>query len=277
MTVNSLSLHFLQEHPRDAARTLEQFEPAELARYLELVPTIIAAEVLKFMIPSIAAECLKNMALNKSSPLIMQLGIERGSILLRRMRETMREQIISSTSPFFSNMARLVLRYPEGTVGQAMNPNVFSVHQDMSVSEVITAVRNSADLNCNQIFITGDQQEIRGVVEVRLLLVSDGKLSMKEIMHSPGNSVSARSSLASVYQSIAQEPREIFPVVDHHGAFIGILTRSALHEHLSGNVATGQDDKYAGAALAMAELFWETCADLLGPPHNQSNKGNENE
>jgi magnesium transporter len=277
MSINSISLHFLKEHPKDAARTLEQFDPESLAKYMENVPAKIAASVIKYIVPSISTECLRLMSLEKSSQIIMHLGVERGSLLLRRMKGSIRDQFIHAMSPVFSSMTRLVLRYPEGTAGQVMNPNVFSVHQNMNVNEVINVIKNSSELWHNEIFITDDKQQLAGVVEVRQLLTTDSKQPMKMIMKSPGESIPARASLDSVRNKPEWQYKENFPVIDHMGIFIGVLSRTSVHEVMADNAVPNKQEDYTGTALAVAELFWDACADLLTPDHENSNKGKQDE
>jgi magnesium transporter len=277
MSINSISLHFLKEHPKDAARTLEQFDPESLAEYMENVPAKIAASVIKYIVPSISTECLRLMSLEKSSQIIMHLGVERGSLLLRRMKGSIRDQFIHAMSPVFSSMTRLVLRYPEGTAGQVMNPNVFSVHQNMNVNEVINVIKNSSELWHNEIFITDDKQQLAGVVEVRQLLTTDSKQPMKMIMKSPGESIPARASLDSVRNKPEWQYKENFPVIDHMGIFIGVLSRTSVHEVMADNAVPNKQEDYTGTALAVAELFWDACADLLTPDHENSNKGKQDE
>lgn len=277
MKVNHISFHFLQEHPIDAARTLEQFAPDELAAYLENIPTDTAASVLKYIVPTIAVECLKHMPLEKSSPIIMQLGVERASLLLRRMKSGLRVQFIRAMSPIFANMTRLVLRYPEGTVGHVMNPNIFTVHEDMTVEEVIKVIKNTDELSHNEIFITGDKQQLLGIVDMRHLLTNNNQKPMKKIMQPPGECIPARSSLGSIKNIPGWNTRENIPVIDHFGVFIGILKRSVIHEYLSGRKDTHEDVEIAGTALAVAELFWDACANLLAPDYDNVKKGPENE
>jgi len=277
MNVNSISLHFLEEHPKDAARTLEQFDPASLAEYMESVPAKTAANVIKYIVPSISTECLKLMAIDKSSQIIMHLGVERASLLLRRMTGGIRDQFIHAMSPVFSNMTRLVLRYPEGTVGQVMNPNIFSVHQNMTVNEVINVIRNLNQLWHNEIFITDDKQQLAGVVEVRQLLITDGNQSMKMIMKSPGESIPARTRLESVKNKPEWHYRENFPVIDHMGVFIGVLSRTSVHEVMADTQAISEQEELTGTAMAIAELFWDACADMLTPDYDNSKKDHQDE
>ena len=274
MTINSLSLSFLLEHPKDAARALEKFDPPVLAEYLENVPVKTAATVLKHIVPSIATECLKQMPVEVSTEIVMQLGIERATALLRRMKEGFREQMIRTMSPIFANMTRLVLRYPEGTVGQDMSPNVFTVHQDMRVNEVITAIRNAADLLQHEVYVINDKQQLVGIVDVKLLLTSDDKEQMKAIMGSTGETLAARTSLNAVRTLPEWNHKERLPVLDHQGVFIGVLHRHSLHASVHDHE---RQDEYAGTALAVAELFWDACANLLTPDYDHSEKGYQDE
>ncbi|OGT66698.1 MAG: hypothetical protein A2993_03130 [Gammaproteobacteria bacterium RIFCSPLOWO2_01_FULL_47_190] len=277
MSADPLSLHFLEVHPKDAARTMEQFDLEALAHYMESVPTKIAANVIKYIVPSIAAECLKLMAIDKSSQVIMHLGVERASLLLRRMKSGIRVQFIRAMSPVFSNMTRLTLRYPEGTVGQVMNPHVFSVHQDMTVNEVINVIRNSSQLWHNEIFITDEKQQLAGVIDVRQLLTADFNQPMKMIMKPPGECIPARASLDSIKNYPDWNYKENFPVIDHMGAFIGVLSRVSMHEAMADEETPQKQEEFTGTALAVAELFWDACADLLAPEYENIKKGHQDE
>jgi magnesium transporter len=272
MTTDPISLHFLQEHPKDAARTLEQFEPAQLASFMEQVPTRTAATVIKYLVPSVAADCLKNMEIGRSSKIVMQLGVERAALLLRRMKTGFQVEFIRAMTPVFANMTRLVLRYPAGTVGHVMNPYILTVHEDMTIEEVIKVIRNSEELSHNDIFITGDKQELAGIVNIRQLLTSDNKQSMKKIMRPPGRSIPARSALDSLREHSDWNLEENIPVVDHLGEFIGVLNRKTIHESLFGKASSEQEDDMSGTAIALAELFWDACANLLAPDYENVKK-----
>ena len=277
MTINSISLHFLQEHPKDAARALEQFEPVQLASFLQQVPVRTAATVIKYLVPSVTSECLKNMDIDKSSQILMKLGVERAALLLRRMKTGFQVQFIRAMTPVFANMTRLVLRYPAGTVGHVMNPNVLTVHEDMTVKEVTGVIRNSEELLLNEIFVTGDKQELCGIVDIRQLMTNDDKQSMKKIMHTPGQSIPARSALDSLRDHSDWNLKENIPVVDHLGEFIGVLDRRTIHESLFGKVTAAQDDDLGRTAMDLAELFWYACAHLLAQDYQNVTKDQNDE
>jgi len=274
MDINSLSLHFLHKHPQEAARTMEKFESGLLAQYLAQLPVEAAAGALKYIIPSIASSCLEQMAEKHAAVIITHLALERAAMLLRRMGEDKREQLIKATTPVFANMVRPVLRYPEGTVGQAMDPGIFTVHEDMRVAEVINTVRKAAGHLQHEIYVINDRQEPTGIVAIRQLLTSDEMETMKNIMRPVGDVLAARISLSAAQDSVYWEHRDSVPVVDHQGMFIGVLHRRSLH--LTG-AEYNAGDEYTGTVLAVAELFWDVCAHLLQPVHGKEGKGSQNE
>ena len=229
---------------------------------------------MKYIIPSVATDCLEQMPRDHAAPIIMHLDIERAAALLRRMPESNRDQLIKATSPLFANMVRLVLRYPDGTVGQVMDPHVFTVHQDMRVAEVSNAVRNAPGQLRHEVYVIDDKQQPVGVVAFRQLLTSRGKEVIKNIMHPVGQTVAARTSLSLARNSVDWESKDSIPVVDHQGVLLGILFRGNLN-------ANGTDvnvqDEYTGTALAVAELFWEACSHLLLPVSSNEEKGSPHE
>ena len=273
MSIDSISLYLMSEHPRDAARTLQQFEPQELGAYLENLAVPVAADIFKFMVPSIAVETLKEMSLEKSTKIIMQLGVERGTLLMRRMSAGIKQEFISRMSPVFANMARLVLRYPEGTVGYCMNPNVITVDQDLDVEQVMKVIRNSAEILKNEIFVTDNDQHLTGVVQSKDILIAAPELAIKKLMKTPNHIIPARSNIKSVKSIVDWQLQDSFPVVDHQGVFVGALYRSTLIESTNTEGMHHDADGLTGVALAVAELFWDACSNIIVPEHQNNDKG----
>lgn len=277
MTINPLSLHFLQNHPQDAVQALEQFEPEHVAGHLELIPVESAADIFRHMIPSRSVSCLAVMDICISSKILERLSIERATSLLRRMQTDIRNEIIKAMSPVFANMIRLVLKYPDGTVGQFMSPNVFTVREDMHTDEILNAVQSSSDQVRSEIYVVNDKQQLVGVVFIRDLLTEKSAAPVKKIMHNPEMTISARSSLINVQDHPQWKYKDILPVTDHMGMFIGVLKRGVMLDALMYEGNAEQEDEFTNTALAIAELFWDTCADLLAPEIVTTDKGHKNE
>lgn len=274
MTTNSLSLYFLENHPGDAARILEKYDPDELAIYLGGFPLQPVANIFRHMNPSIAVCCLVKMGPEKAAAIIEQFSIERASMLLRRMSFTDRIRVIKTLPPLTANMIKLVLRYPAGTVGLYMNPNVFAVNKNRRVSEIIESIQASYEQVRSKVYVTDDKQRLIGMVFIRDLLVSDPDVPVSKIMNEPETTFSARASLASVRSHPQWNDRDNLPVVDQSGRFIGILKRGVMVDALArGELNQNKDEGIIDAAVEIAELFWNVCANMIAPQHETSDKG----
>lgn len=273
MTVNTLSLHFLQHHPQDAAKVLEHFEPEQLVDYLNQLPTLTISNILRYITPVKTTSCLIAMDVNSAAKILEQFSIERTSSLLRRMPADVRLKIIKAMPTLYANMIKLVIKYPEDTVGRYISPNVFIVLEDMHVRDVLSAIKGSADQVRSEIYVVNDKQRLEGVVFIRDLLTADQNTSVKKIMRITTVSISARSRLAHIQHHKEWKYNDMLPVVDRNGLFIGVLKRSVMLDVLSRNIEiTQHQDDAANTALVVAELFWNTCTDLLVPEVDKSNK-----
>jgi len=278
MIVSPLSLHFLQNHPQEAARTLEQFTPDQVAAFLEQVAAKPAADILRLMTPSLAVNCLSAMKTAQSAALLEQFSIERAAMLLRRMATDVRNDIIRAMSPVTANMIRRVLRYPAGTVGTVMNPNVFTVPETMHVDEVIRAVQKSHDQVRGEVYVVNERQQLVGLVFTRDLLVGDPDMPVKNIMQLPAAGFSARSSLAAARDHPEWKYRDILPVCDHAGMFIGVLKRGVMLDTLA-REDYGQNRRvdFMSTTLVIAELLLETCSSLVALDYENTRQGQRDE
>jgi len=278
MMTNSLPEYFLEHHPANAARLLEKYEPSILADYLASVSSEAIANIFRHMNSSIAAECLVSMTEDKAAAILEQFSIERAALLLRRMSLVDRIRIIRKLSSLTSNMLRLVLRYPQGTVGQVMNPNVFAVSKDRFVSEVIALIQENNDQVRSKVYVLNDKHRLIGMVFIRDLLVCEPGKSIEEIMREPEATISARASLSSVKDYIQWNDRDNLPVVDQTGKFIGILKRGVMLDALKNDQnEMQQGEGLVDTAMTVAELFWEVCANVIAPQHEITNEGKDNE
>ncbi len=276
MELDRLSTYLLQQHPKYSARILQQYDTEDVAAFFENISPAVVANVIKEMIPTFSSDCLNLMSFEHSSKVIVTLGIEKASLLMRKMKIGQRVKFIRSMPTVFANRIRLVLRYPEGTVGNVMNPNVFSVNQDMTVHEVINALKKNAHEVYDQIFVVDEAQNLAGVVSAGQLLATEN-VQIKRIMREPDNTIPARSNLKMIMALPEWGHREYFPVVDHTGVFIGTINKRNVDDTFLYERNNRDLDDVTGTALVLAELFWDTCANIIAPENQFKPKGQEHE
>lgn len=265
MSVQNLSRHFLEDHPLESAKVLETFPVDGLAGYFELLPIPVVANLLRYFLAPQAVACLLQMPLQRSASVIEHLGVDVAARFLRRMDGKDQLQLLNAVSGGFSARLRAVLRYPLGTVGQHMSPNIFLASETMIASEVFGAARNATSEIHGDIFIVDANQRLVGLVDVKNLVFADAATKVQQIMRSPDVVLNARTSIEQVKDHPKWQFREVLPVADHH-TFVGVLKRSVLQDVVAGDQFQARKDVTVMDTLfEVADIFWEICINIVLP------------
>jgi magnesium transporter len=264
MTINNLSRHFLEEHPRESAKVLENFASDELVDFLEKYSDETVASLIRYLMPATAVACLSGMKDAKAATILEQLGVDNAARLLRRMKNKDQLALLGSVSGSYAMRLKSILRYPAGTVGQHMSPNIFIADENMLASDVFSAARHATSEMQGDIFIINDAQHLVGLVDVKNLVFADQGLEINEIMRIPDAVLNARTNLEYVKDHPKWRFKEALPVVDHNNIFVGVLKRSVMFEALSGDQNLSRSEEtFMDTVMEVADLFWDICTNIV--------------
>ncbi len=278
MTINNLSRHFLEERPRESAKVLENFASDELVLFLEMHPDDLIANVVRYFMPGSAVACLMGMQVKKAAGILEQLGVDTAARLLRRMRSKDQLTLLNAVSGNYANRLKSILRYPAGTVGQHMSPNIFIASETMLVSDVFSAARHATSELQGDIYIVTDAQHLVGLVDVKNLVFADPGREVNEIMRIPDVVLNARTNLDYVKDHPKWRFKEALPVVDHNNMFVGVLKRSVMFEALSGDQNPNRSEEtFMDTVMEVAGLFWDICTDIVLPKSETRPEGRKDE
>lgn len=278
MSVESVSGYFLQRHPQDAARVFEQFDPGLLGRYLEPLPPAVVARLFQYMSPSMVASCFITLDMEQAARILREMGVGKASIYLRRMKRKRREKLLEAMPTVYAGMLKLVLRYPDGSVGQYMDPDIVTVNEHIRVQSTIDLVRNNARKLKNEIYVVDDRHKLTGIIDIKDLITADKNEPIMKIMSRPGRSIPARSRVESVISAAGGNYGGVYPVIDQNNNFIGIFR----HDHLldmserAGMTRSGETD-IADGLFVIADLFWKVFLNLLVPGNDTREKRGRDE
>ncbi|MEX2525442.1 MAG: CBS domain-containing protein [Gammaproteobacteria bacterium] len=264
MSVDSVSGYFLQQHPQDAARIFEQFDPGAVSRYLEPLPPATVAHLFQYLSPSMVASCFASLDMEPAARILREMGIERASIYLRRVKRKRREKLLEALPSVYSGMLKLVLRYPDGSVGRYMDPDIITVNEHARVQNTVDFVRSNAKRLKNAIYVVDDRHKLAGIIDIKDLITADNNEPIMKIMSRPGHSIPARSRLNSVVTAIGDSHSSVYPVIDQNNNFIGVLRHETLIDisGRGGMTRSGEAD-LVGGLFIIAELFWKISLNLL--------------
>jgi len=274
MKTSNLSEHFLQTHPRESAKVLEDFPADELAVYLQHLPNTTITGILRYFLPVHAIACLVRMEASRSAQILELLGIDAAARLLRNMHNIQRQKLLDALSTGFAYRLKTILRYPNGTVGQHMSPNIFMVRDAMLPAEIFDAARNATSELLGDIFIVNEIQHLVGIIDIKSLVFANQASEVKKIMRRPDVVLNARANLDYIKDNPKWQYCEALPVVDHNNLLVGILKRSVMHEAITGNESQNKDDEnFIETVIDVAELFWDLCIGLIVPKGEANREG----
>jgi magnesium transporter len=255
-TERLLSDAFLASHPGEAVLILEKFPSSELAMLLVEVQPQNAAEVLKRMAPLQAAECLELMTGERPREVIENLPLHIAAGLLRRMRTGGRDSLFESIKPEVGAPLRLLLQYPEDSVGSLMDPEVISLSTGMTVSEALKRIRRFLRHTTDFFYVTGENQALVGVTSMRDLMLARPNDLLGSVTHAPVIHLSAAEDRAAIAHHPGWQKFHELPVVGDNGAFVGVIRYKMFRKLASKRAAPQWSRTVLSMTLVLGEMYW---------------------
>ncbi len=263
---NLLSQNFLTQHPRESSKILEKYSSADLLEFFEPLPEGMVANLIRYLFPDLAVTCLIEFSEVRSAKILEHLGVDGASRLLGRMSANQQNKIINSMGRATSQNLRQILKYPIGTIGHYMTPNIFVASVNMLVGEVIDTAKSANSEILGDIFIVDEQQSLVGVVDVKNLIIADTNDEVQQLMKIPDTVLNVRTNLEYIKDNPRWRFKETLPIVDQKNIFLGVLRRSTMNEVLAGDQAKQENDMgVMETVIDVADLFWDVCFSAVYP------------
>jgi len=259
-----LTVAFLRTHPTEAARVLEQLQPTETSALLSAVPGRIAAPVVSRLVPSFAARALTNVADEAVVRLLRRLTTPAAAAVLRHIGSDRRTRLLTELPSAMAVACRLLLRYPEDTVGALADTTVSTLMPAMPVREVLARLKSVHDDVGDFLYVVDDERFLRACLRPSALLHATGTMSVGALDPVQVPRLAAQAAPRSVRDHPGWNSFSTLPVVDRSGRLIGALRQSALMQALDRAPATTPT---AGAEtdslVALGTTFWSAASNLL--------------
>jgi magnesium transporter len=248
----TLSFAFLEAHPADAARVLERIAPQNVAALLSDAPVRLAAPVLRAMLPPFVARCLEPLGDELVSALLRAMGPQAGVAVLHYLPEVRRAALLTQLPTAMAMAFRLLLGYPQDTVGAWMDPRVVVLAADTSADAALTRLREAQGEIDAVVFVIGPGQRLLGLVDLAELLRAQSDLPLSKLMRDAPFTLPARASIHGVEEHEGWDDFQILPVVERDQRLVGALDRGvvarALHRSRRVQATAGYDDVLANLA-----------------------------
>lgn len=256
--VNGLSVAFVEGHPAEAARVLEELPPADGAEFLAALAPRLAVAVMRHLRPAFCGKVFERLDDDQVGRLLQSMGPQEVSQLLQRVPAERQTYLLGRLPVATAVAVRMLIGYPKGTCGASMDPSPVVLAPDVTVAEALEQLRRFEGEPGDCLFVCDSQRRLVGIIGVAELVRGAPRSAVTSIMRMPQHTVTALASVASVAQHQGWETFHVLPVVERENRLVGAVHRRALMQQLSSDTVPAEAPFAAGAAGA----YWQTLSVL---------------
>ena len=185
----------------------------------------LAAETLKVIGVEPGLDLLNQIPSEEISKVLQELETDSATVFVSALPEENAQEVLEQMDVEESTEVQHLLQYEEETAGRIMTPSVFSLFEDLSVSEAVHTIQTAKDLEVIfYLYVVDEGNHLVGVVSVRELLIAPSSTPLKKIMTTDVISVATHTDQEEVAREVALYDLLAIPVVDQENKLVGVVT-----------------------------------------------------
>jgi magnesium transporter len=254
-----------KQYPADLAQVFAELPDRDRQSAFSLLAernSRLAMEALSELGPEVAAAMLSGRSAEEIVKFTQELPSDDVAAIIDHLPEELSASVLElmQARPAGADVGEL-LEYPERTAGRIMNPKVFALAEDLSVSEAITALQASRDVEMVfYLYVIDGRRHLVGVVSLRRLLLVPPDTPLKRIMTTDLISVRVDVNQEEVARLVATYNILAIPVVDEENKLVGVITVDDVIDVIKDEAT---EDVYRLAGLASDDRVFTSPADSL--------------
>ncbi len=214
--------------PADVSTIIESLtEPERVAVFSILVrrDRDFAAETLSELGTERGLELLAPLKSEEISEVLQELETDDAAEFISALPEGTAREVLEGMRVEDSTEVQELLQYEPETAGRIMTPNVFSLSEELAVSEAIHAIQTAEDLEMVfYLYVVDDRRHLVGVVSLRQLLVVPPGTPLKKVMTTNVIAVKTDTDQEEVARQVALYDLLAIPVTDAENILVGVVT-----------------------------------------------------
>ena len=206
--LNSLS-------PPNIAALLESSSPKNRAVLWQLVDVDRQAEIILWLNDEIQSHFLKDIDTDRLADMIDELDDDDIADILEDLPETVIEEVLSSMTEQDRQRVEQILSYDEDTAGRLMNTDTITIHPRVTLDVVLRYLRMHKELppTTDCVFVVNSDDQLVGLLPIAKILTTDPAVSVREVMVTHLQSISADMQASEVAQLFERYDWITAPVV----------------------------------------------------------------
>ena len=217
-----------KQHPADLAQIFSELNDRDKhATFTVLIDrnSRLAMEALSELGPVSAAAMLADRQAEDIARLVQELPTDDAAAIVDNLPEELSAAVVDLMRRKEGGGVSNLLEYAEQTAGRIMNPNVFSLSEDMTVGETLAALQGSRDVEVVfYLYVVDERRHLVGVISLRRLLLVPPETPLKRIMATDLIAVRVDTDQEEVARQVASYNLLAIPVVDEESKLVGVIT-----------------------------------------------------
>ena len=223
--MSSQVLHeaFFSNYHAEAAQILENFQVPDILRLIQSTTGKNAANLLACMSPPVATEVIMSMSTDLLARTLPEMSPAIAASLLQRLDKELWMAILNRIASRNANEIRSFMEYPLDSVGSLMDPNVFTLPEDLTVEAAMAQVRLHGPKDIHDVYIVDREHVLVGRLSVRDLLLIEPDERLQSVMHRDLSAIHPLESREQIVELFSERLLFTIPVVDLDGNLLGVI------------------------------------------------------
>lgn len=213
------------------ATLIEHLSPQERHIILKLffdrkMEMVQLAEIISEIKPEIAVEILSSLDTGQTTSILEELSSDDAASLIALFDEDIQLEILKKMKKEESADIQEQLAYPEESAGRIMSSDFLALDSSTTAGDAISAIQLAGEEVevPFYLYVTDEEQRLKGVVSLKQVILVNPKLQLKEIMNPEVYKVDAYTDQEEVAAVVANYNLLAIPVVDEHDKLVGVVT-----------------------------------------------------
>lgn len=221
-------------HPSDLADILEDLGKKPIISVFSALDEEKAADVLEEMEPHAQVHLVENLPVEKVADVLEKMPADEVADILDEIEDEKAEMLLSEMDDESSQEVRELLEYSDNSVGSLMTTDYISFRPDTRVGDVIKYLREKKPepSELYNIFVTGEDDELKGSFDLRDLVIAEPDQTVSEIMNPEPISLLDDQKLNDIAELISKYNLLAVPVVDENSRLQGMVVVDDVVEDL---------------------------------------------
>jgi magnesium transporter len=209
----------------DIADALEELSGQEQTAVFSSLDSGKAAEALVHAEPRAQRQLIANLRKERARTILTEMSVPQLAGLFSVLPHDHVTTLMELLPKEEANRIRGITSKEESTARAAMSSEYVAVDGGIRVGDLLTEIRTSPRQHdsISYIYIVASDGQLRGVVDLRNLVLASNDTSLETLMNSPVVSIQEDDSLDDVAELFAKYHYRMIPIVDAEDKLLGVI------------------------------------------------------